>query len=243
MAHIILSIGATRKQLLRANKVEAMNYVSEMQLPAVIVSDYEELYKDVQGIRPLSGHLLGNLKDAKIVFSPKQMGDLEQNVRSVLSRLEKGVLIIDLPSGNKECRSIFEALVENQNKSVQVIVNMPSVYCWDSCLAKIHTGWRLLGSINKRDYDVLIEEVGKLDAVGLAVTGAVRDEYIKTYKNFRRKEGQPIDESINDIPFYYSHSQICCKKEVFKELIQGAMDRLKLFSIDYSTTDIEEMFL
>lgn len=243
MEQLIISLGAAKKQILDFNKTEAKNYLNELKKPVFILSEYdEEYYRKDSEFTHLPYQLLDNIKTANLICVERS-GSTIQALSAVLARLKDGLLIIDMPNNKEQSSQMFEFLSNTKNKNIQVLINLPSIELLEDSLHKIHTGWRLFSPVNKKDFDSLKESIGELDAVGLTLTGALRDEYIKTYKDWCKSEKRKPEPVILNLPFYYSFSKIIIKKEVFDELIESVLTKLKLFEIEYTSDDVKEMYL
>lgn len=242
MAQLIISLGATKKQILGLNKIEAKNYIDVVKKPVFVISEYETLYSNDSDFQSLSYHLLSNIKKPSLI-AVENKSMIQQALSAALTRINEGLLIIDMPSNKEQCHEMFDLLSKNTNDKIQVVINLPNLeYCEDS-LHKLHTGWRLFSSVSKKDFDWLKENIGDLDAIGLTITGALREEYVKTYKEWCKAEKNKPEQSMLNIPFYYSLSTIIIKPEVFKELIGKVLENLKLFDIHYTPEDVKEMYL
>ena len=244
MSQLIISLGATKKTLLSSNKIEAKNYIDTVGKPALILSENDlEIYKKDESFKHLSYHLISNIEKPTLVCIDRNGVSVSNALNATLKRFSEGLLIVDMPSTKEECVEIFDILKDNIKPKIQILINLPSIEFCSNNLHKLHTGWRLFSSISKKDYDWLKDNIGELDAVGLTVTGALRDEYLKTYRDWCKSEKKKLDQLVLNIPFYYSLSTISIDKMVFNELINQTMKKLSLFDIKYTVQDIEEMYI
>lgn len=242
MAQIIISLGSTSKNILVNNKIEAKDYIKEIKQPALILSN-NPIYKTDTDFTYLSYQLIENLKLPSLIVIDTVSNPTTQVLTSVLSKLKEGLIIIDMGYYVEQFDEIIDIINNNNNNNINILLNIPDIKLCKNNLHKIHTGWRLLSSINKSDFEWLKLNIGNLDAVGLLITGALRDEYVKTYKIWLKKMKKKPENNIIDIPFYYNYSIIQINKEVFNELIDPVIDKLKLFEIKYNSNDIKEMYL
>lgn len=242
MAQIIISLGATGKNISATNKNEAKNYIREIKQPALIISQ-DPIYKKDPDFTFLSYQLIENLKLPNLIVVDPVSNPTNQVLKSVLSKLKEGLIIIDMSYYIEQFDDIISIINSNTNNKINVLLNIPDVKLCKDNLHKIHTGWRMFNSIKKSDFEWLKDNIGQLDAVGLLITGALRDEYVKTYKIWIKKEKKKAENNIINIPFYYNNSLIQINEEVFNELINPVIDKLKLFEIKYNSNDIKEMYL
>ena len=244
MAQIILSVGAKKANLFNCNLIESKNFIEHSKNTAICISEYDrELYKDSESWKYLSYQLLSNFSKPLIVCVNKLTSSIPQCLKSSLQRFTKGLIILDLPNKKELCKEVFEIVEKNENPEVQILINIPNIQCYNEVLNEKHTGWKLLNKLNIKDFEYLKNLIGDLDATGLVVASALRNEYIKTYKAYCKKNKKPASEDINIIPFYYSQSQIIIDRKVFDELIDSTLKNLELFNLPYDKNDLVEMYL